>query len=427
MNLTPRGRTAATPRLIVIAVLVAALSFRAPFLSVGPIAGDLADDLGLDPARIGLLTTLPVRCFGLSAPLAGALARRLGFDFALLVGLATIVAGLVVRSLGPWEGVLAGSVVIGVGITVGNIVVPAIIRRDVEPEHRPVVTSGYTGAMNVGAMAATLTIAPLAAWLGWRAALAAWATVTVCGAVLWSLVALRPRRAHAVGSDSAVRLASLLDDQAADPIGVAVPVRRTAVGWLLALAFAGQVSAYYAVAAWLPQVLQDEAGLSAARSGAVTSWFQVLALAGALLFSAATRRVSWGLITVAIGVLWLACPVVLLVAPGLHLVGATLAGLAQGAGLTALFVLIMQISETDQRAVEHSAFVQGTGYVLSAAAPFAVGALHQASDGWRSPLLLVVGYVLVFTTTQWLAVGRSERRATPSARSGGGVTTAASR
>ncbi|WP_180928169.1 CynX/NimT family MFS transporter [Streptomyces sp. AJS327] len=414
-----RGR--ATPWLVLAALLVGALSFRAPFLSVAPIADDIRDDLGLGSAQIGLLTTIPVLCFGLSAPWATALVRRVGFDVALLVALATVTAGLAVRSAGPWASVLAGSVVIGLGITVGNIVAPAIIRRETTPRHQAVVTSGYTGTMNIGAMAATLSVAPLAAWLGWRWALSAWALVSLLAMVAW-FTTLRPRRATVPAARSARHEPSEDPAAPAPPSGTpatsARPVRRTAVGWLLALAFAGQVSAYYSVAAWLPQILRDDAGLSQSRAGAVTSWFQVLAIAGALLLSVALRTVSWGGVTAGIAALWLACPIVLLLGPELHLLAATLGGLAQGAGLTALFVLIMRVSESDQRAAEYSAFMQGTGYVLSAATPFAVGALHEATSGWRWPLLLVIAYLLVFTATQLAAVRRiAARRAQPTAPS----------
>jgi CP family cyanate transporter-like MFS transporter len=390
----------ATPWLVVGAVLVVALSFRAPFLAVGPITEGLGESLALGAAELGLLTAIPVLCFGLSAPLAAGLARRTGFDVALLVALATITAGLLVRSAGPWASVLVGSVVIGLGITIGNIVVPAIIRRDVGESRRALATSGYTGAMNVGAMAATLSVAPLTAWLGWRSALASWALVTLTAFAVWGRVVVQ-RRSEAV-SDPAVVVPSAA--------AAYRPVRYTALGWLLALAFAGQVSAYYCIATWLPQLLADETGLTGAQAGAVTSWFQVLAVPGALLLSLALQRVPWTAVTVGIGSSWLACVVLLLVAPETYLVATTLGGLAQGAGLTALFVLILQLSDSDIRAASYSAFMQGTGYVLSAVAPFAMGGLHQVTDGWRWPLALVLGCVLISSAAQLGAVRRSRTR-----------------
>ena len=37
---------------------------------MAPLLGELRDDTGLSPAMAGLLTTLPVLCFGAFAPLA---------------------------------------------------------------------------------------------------------------------------------------------------------------------------------------------------------------------------------------------------------------------------------------------------------------------------------------------------------------------
>ena len=79
-----RVRTAA----LVVAVLLIALNLRPAVVAVSPLLAQIRADLGIGGAVAGLITTLPVLCFGLLAPFAGRLARRIGLETALLRGAA---------------------------------------------------------------------------------------------------------------------------------------------------------------------------------------------------------------------------------------------------------------------------------------------------------------------------------------------------
>jgi hypothetical protein len=54
-------------------------------------------------------------------------------EFAITLTLLGVLAGVVVRSAGGGALVMLGTVILGVAITIGNIVVPLIIRRDFSP------------------------------------------------------------------------------------------------------------------------------------------------------------------------------------------------------------------------------------------------------------------------------------------------------
>src|SRR5699024_11587333 len=97
---------------------------------------------------------------------------RLGAEATVLACLSGVLAGTVLRSVGPPWLVLAGTGIIGLAITLGNIVVPVIIRRDVPWEQVSMVTGLYSAMMNIGSMATLIGTGPSAAALGWRWALA---------------------------------------------------------------------------------------------------------------------------------------------------------------------------------------------------------------------------------------------------------------
>ena len=66
---------------------------RAPVGVVPPLAGQIQPDLGLNAVQIGLLTSIPVACFGLLTPVASYLLRVLGINHAAVYCLLAVIAG----------------------------------------------------------------------------------------------------------------------------------------------------------------------------------------------------------------------------------------------------------------------------------------------------------------------------------------------
>ncbi|GAA1761113.1 MFS transporter [Kocuria aegyptia] len=401
-------RTAAPRALpwVVVGIVLVALSLRGPIIAPTPVITQLQSDLGLSAATAGLLTGLPVLLFALVTPLASKLIGRCGPEAAVLVCLTGVLAGTVIRSAGPAPVVLAGTVVIGAAIAVGNIVVPVIIRRDVSWRRIPVVTAAYTAALNVGSMITALGTAPLAAVVGWRWALTAWGVLTLAALVFWLVVARR--RAGTSPASAASRAEPPTITGTTGAVRSTGQVRR--IGWWLTLAFCGQAISYYSVTAWLPTLLADTRGLSLAASGAGASLFQVAAIAGALgVPLLAARTPSWAPVAV-IGALWITLPVGLLIAPEGYLVWSAVGGVAQGGGFTTIFSIVARIVRSDAEAAGTSARIQGSGYLAATVGPPLVGALNSGTGGWTVPLLVVLGATVVFLIGALLAVAETRRR-----------------
>src|SRR3954464_5292828 len=151
---------------------------RGPLVAIAPVVDDVRRDLAVGAGTIGLLTAIPVLCFGLAAPLASLLIARTGVHRAVLVSMVGVLAGTLLRSLGSPSAAIAGTVVIGLGITVGNVVLPVVIGRDF-PDATNVVTAAYTAALNIGSTLTAALTAALAELVGWRAALASWGLLVV--------------------------------------------------------------------------------------------------------------------------------------------------------------------------------------------------------------------------------------------------------
>lgn len=400
-----------------------AISLRAPIIAPTAVLGEIQADIGLTAAGAGLLTGLPVLIFALATPLATRTISRWGPEATVLLCLGGVLAGTVIRSLGPASVVFAGTAIISVAITLGNIVVPVLIRRDVPWNRVSAVTGAYSAIMNVGSMAAVLTTAPLAALVGWRWALAAWAVVVAIGLAYWLPTARRRRAALAsdhsgAGPEGPSGRPAAASGRGTDGMGApgataSTSLRGRSNRWIvvvLTVAFCGQSAAYYATTTWLPLLLADVRGLSATASGASASLFQVAAIVGALGVPLLAARTRLWVPTAGIAVLWISLPIGLLLAPDAYLLWSVTGGIAQGGGFTAIFSVIPRVARTDQEAATASARIQTGGYLAATCAPPVAGWLHTLTGGWTAPLLLVLALTLAFTVAGLSAVQASERR-----------------
>jgi CP family cyanate transporter-like MFS transporter len=409
----PHAARRAFPWLVIAGVLVAALSLRGPVLSVTPVLRDIEHDYALDAATASLLTTFPVLMFAALTPVAAILIRRAGAELALLACLAAVAAGTLLRTLPGFGWMLAGMVVIGAGITVGNVVIPVIIGRDVPASHVPTVTAAYTAALNGGSLLTTLTTASIAEVTGWPLALLLWILLTVAGIVLWGLHLwrdrLRDRRWDedlAAGAPGADRV-SLTGP-------VPVPTRRSdilrnPVVWLLVAAFGCQSAGYYGLSTWLPSMLGDLTGADATVAGAQASIFQGVAIAGAFVVPALARYLPLAVPAALVSACWLILSAGMLLAPELFVLWVSLGGVAHAGGFVVIFTVMVGIARSDAEAAGMSALVQGTAYLFGAASAPILGAVHEATGGWTAPLTVTLSLAAGFTVCVMTAVTRVRR------------------
>ena len=395
------------PAAVVVAILLLGLNLRGPIIAVSPVLDTIAADLHIGEATAGLLTSLPVLCFGLLTPFASALLARAGLGRGVSISLAVLLVGIAVRSVDGLVGALAGTVLIGAAITVGNIAVPVVIGRDLR-RHSGTVLGAYTASLNVGSMLTLALTVPLSDALGWRPALVVWGGLVLVAAAVWWF-AVR---------DPAVRDPDADEQHAGSPSsppaadGTRAWWRRPVV-WGLTAAFSGQAFAYYGVTAWLPLLLRDELGMAPAGAGTSASIFQVAALVGAFGVPVLLRvlpgpRAAVIVVTAA----WSTLPLGLLAAPQLWPVWCGVGGAAQGGGLVVIFALIVRRARdlADNRRM--SALVQGGAYVVAATGPTVVGAAHAVTAGWTVPLLVVLVAVALFGVAATASAGPGDRRTT---------------
>jgi CP family cyanate transporter-like MFS transporter len=393
-----RGSVSAA--LLVTAIVVLALNLRGPVVAVSAVLEPIQADLGINAGTAGLLTSLPVLCFGLGTPAASALLARTGLARGVSISLVVLLVGIVVRSLDGLPSALVGTVLIGLGITVGNVAVPVVIGRDL-PQWSGAVLGIYTAALNVGSMITLSFTVPIADVVGWRIALVAWGGLVVVGMAVWWYATRAPVRMR-----EPVQV-NQSDDRGAGRVRDDRVWWRRPVVWGLTVGFSGQAFAYYGATAWLPLLLGDELGLAPGAAAASSSIFQIAALVGAFGVPV-LLRVCPGPRTVVLIVTagWFTLPLGLLFALPLWPVWCGIAGAAQGGGLVVVFALVVSRSRNLAESRQMSALVQGGGYVVASTGPAVIGAVHEATGTWSVPLLVILTATVLFCVATTVSATR---------------------
>jgi CP family cyanate transporter-like MFS transporter len=376
-------QTRRSTSLLLSGLVLLALCLRGPLVAVSAVTTDLKTELGMTATAAGLLTSLPVLCFGIAAPGASVVIARLGLERAALVTLLGIVVGILVRSAGGVPAALAGTLVMGLAITIGNVVAPIVIQRDFR-RRAAGMTGLYTAMLNIGSMLMLTVTAPVAEAVGWQIALGMWAVVPlIAGAVWWVLAVRRARSAAA----SAAAPEAPQPPMPADEPTVGEILRRPST-WMLTIAFAGQAFAYYGMTAWLPTLLGEEQGMTRGQAGAAASIFQIAAIIGAFGTPVIITRFGGPLTAFLVnGTLWACLPLGLLLAPDLWALWTALAGAAQGGGFVAVFTVVVLRATSLRENRRLSSVVQTGGYTVAALGPVVLGALHDSTGAWDASLL----------------------------------------
>jgi CP family cyanate transporter-like MFS transporter len=368
--------------------MLVAANLRPPITSVGPLVGDIRADTGMSSAAAGVLTTLPLLAFAGVSPLAAPFARRIGIERAVLFALAVLVAGVLFRSAGPVGALLAGTAVLGAGIAVANVLIPALVKQDF-PERVGPMTSGYLTTMVAMAGLAGGIAVPLAdTGLGWRGSLACWALPAVVAALVWWPQASNARHVPPAEQRAPTRL------------------RHSALAWQVTLFMGLQSFLFYCQIAWLPALLEDE-GMSRSAAGWMLDLLQLASLAATMAVPVlAARRASQrrlmllGALATAIGLAGL-----LAFERTLAPVWICILGFGGGAWFSlALSFFALRAPDT-RHAAALSGMAQSVGYALAATGPILIGFLHDRTGGWNLPLV-----VLLAVTAAALAFGLGAAR-----------------
>ena len=372
--------------LLVVGIVLLAVNLRPALTGLTPLIGQIRADTGISYGVAGLLTALPLLAMGLLSPIASLLAHRFGMERVLLASMLVLAAGILLRSAGAVTALFLGTAVLGAAIAIGNVLLPGLVKREF-PERVGLMTSTYSTALAVSAAIAAGASFPLAdqVGIGWRASLGSWALLALVAAVAWlpQMRSARPTNASP-----------------ADSQGVNGPWR-SALAWQVTLFMGLQSLGYYVVLTWLPEILQEQAGISASLAGWMLALAQAVGIASIFLAPvlAGMRPSQHGVVVVAVALTGAGALGLLVAAETATALWVVLLGLGQGACFSLALTFFALRAPDSEHAAALSGMAQTVGYLLAAVGPFLFGLLRDTTHAWTVPLALLFAVAVCLLLT----------------------------
>jgi len=164
----------------------------------------------------------------------------------------------------------------------------------------------------------------------------------------------------------------------------------SALGWQVTLFMGTQSTVYFILITWLPSIEQS-AGLSAATAGFHQLLLNTAGIVGSLLTAALIHRArDQRAIAAVIAVLVAAGLVAEFAIPSLSTLWVCVIGLGTGGTISLALSLFALRSGHHRQAAELSGMAQAVGYLMAAAGPVLIGALHDATRSWSAALIVIL-------------------------------------
>ncbi|MDM5330106.1 MFS transporter [Neobacillus sp. CF12] len=370
----------------IIGIVLIAFNLRPAITSLGPLVGMIQEDVGLAHWSAGLLMSLPLVVFAIMSPLVPKIANKLTNELTLIMGLTSLLVGIAIRSIPMTLFLFTGTFLAGLGIAIGNVLLPAVVKEKF-PEKFGLMTSVYSTSMGLIASLASGVSIPLAMNLnlGWQGAQIVWALPVVVAIIAWIFL-----RKNNLGNSRVIQQKEIAD---------ANRLWRTPLAWQIAIFMGFQSFLFYVTISWLPEILHSH-GMSMGAAGWMLSFTQLVGLPASFFIPVlAGRSQSQVRISFMLGMCAVAGYSGLLLGSSypILIVSIVLIGIALGGSFPLALTFIGLRARSANQAAALSGMTQSTGYILAAVGPLFIGYLYDMAHSWTIPIitLIVVSVVVI--------------------------------
>lgn len=373
--------------LLILGLLLLGVCMRMPITSIPSVIKEIAQTFNVAPTSLGILTTIPLLCFGLLSSVVSATAQRIGNELTIAIAMALMFIGSYLRII-SFPLLMVGTVLVGIAITCINVLLPAII-TDKFPERIGSITGMYNTAMTLFAAIGAYAITPITHQSSWQTAVIIISLIALISAIVW-LPNLKYNEHAAAGQ----------------PTDKGTNMWKQLNAWWLLLFFGFQCFVFYSVVAWLPTIAMS-AGLSSDQASLIAGLLQLFALPFAFAVPViAAKMTNRQPIMLAAGIAAMIGTIMMFFSVNSFAYFCVVA-LLLGAGSTTTFVLAMTLfglktkSATDTRNL--SGMVQSIGYLIAALGPVVVGNLNAQTHNWIASVVVILIAAFLFTLFGMLA------------------------
>ena len=351
--------------LIILAIFLVSINLRPSVTSVGPLLNTIQSNLGISSTMMSLLTSVPVFCMGLFAPLAVPFNKALGYKWSvnlLLIGIGISTGARLFFT--SFNALIATSFITGLCIAIISPMINAYIKETFAQNMGPII-GVYSFATGFGAMlSAGLTGVFYEKFHeSWPVALSIWGVLAAIAIVIWSIVI--PEKQPTVAKVQ-------VKDGARNPW-------KMKTMWMILLYFGIQTSLFFSLTTWLSPIAM-EGGMKLVVAGSVLTVMSIVQMIGNIVIPSLLNKLAnvsvWLKVLTIIGAVGAA----LLFVDANWAIWA--AAVVLGIALSGLFpiglLLPLQESQNDAEANSFSSMVLSGGFMMSAIVPFFMGIVYDS-------------------------------------------------
>lgn len=368
--------------LLLATVILAAINLRPALTSVAPLMERIVEDLALDRATAGLVTTIPVLLMGLLAPVASRLAARFGQERVISAALGLIAGSLLLRILAVhgFGWLVLSAFGVGAGIALAGPLMSSFIKHHFPPSQMGFAIATYSVFTTLGAALGVALALPVTQWSDghWPWSLAFWATPALLALPVWILMFPGPQSTYSGGRRR---------------VGLPLRSRRA---WLLTLFFAAQSGIFYGLATWLV-ARYEQAQFSATQASGYGTLFMAMGIGGAFLLPLLAARLRDRRLLL-MGVTGGTCTFLLLIAwvptllPWLF---SSLLGVAVSGTFALALALPMLETDTPAAAANLTSMMLSFGYLIASFLPSLLGVIRDVSGDYSLAFTALAGLAFI--------------------------------
>lgn len=366
---------------VFLGIVFVSFNLRAPITSVGPVIDLIQAQYALNGTVAGFITTLPLLAFGIVSPFVAKISHKFGYGLTMFYGLILIIIGLLVRSYLGVYGLFIGTIFIGVGIAIGNVLVPSVIKHKFKKNSGNIISVYVTSMCIFAAIGSGLSI-PVANAFDWNTALSIWIVLAIITLLIW-LPQLKK-------SDKS-------DDLISQEFIQSKSIWKSPLAWWVTLYMGTQSLLFYTIIAWMPSMLIFK-GFDSHFAGMMLLLFQLIGLPATLLVPIIANKIKdQKLIATLVSFAYFIGMILFLFAGSsfVIIVSMIFLGVGMGGSISLAIGFITQRTPHAKAAAELSGMSQSAGYLLAAFGPIMIGFLHDIFASWRAAILVLIVAIIL--------------------------------
>lgn len=377
--------------LILIGIVLLGSILRTPITGIGAIIGILKETLHINNTAAGFITTIPLLAFALISPVAAKFANKIGLEKALFYSTLVITIGLLLRFYINVYALFITTFIIGVGIAIGNVLLPAITKK-YYPTKLGVMTGFYAVIMTVTASFSAAISYPIANSniinknFSLGLSLNIWIILSVITAVVYLILA----------KNNTTKKINKLDNKKNK-----YNLTKSAKLYTLTMTMGLQSALFYCSVSWFGEIMIAK-GFSNAEAGILLSISQFAQFPATFLIPILADKIknkllipvlisSCYLISI-VGLLYINNNIIIMI------VIMILYALAGGGSFSYVMYLFSAKTVNSEEASKVSGISQAGGYILAAIFPPLLGYVKDVSSWDAALYILIVLAVVLFGT-----------------------------